>query len=146
MKCYAGPDGIINWPVFNNYINYTVDARPYSSGSDLSRSIHSAGSCSSVSKNESKLPVTYQKSKTARARELRRIVYNLIQQSAPSQGEGGMASTHSFMSMDTGKDNNINRAEFRSWLKLKMNLVSCGMLCTCMADRKFHSFHSKFTQ
>jgi len=61
-------------------------------------------------------------SKSARRKELRQLIYNLIHQHAPSASDGGMAATYIFLGMDRLRDNQIRLEEFRLWINSKMAL------------------------
>jgi len=52
----------------------------------------------------------------ARTKDIRRLVYGLIQQNAQSASDGGMAATSIFLSMDCRRDNQVSKEEFRLWL------------------------------
>lgn len=103
----------MRFQAFVKYIEDTADSNAVSTDN-----LHGAAGFA-AGKN---LTITTPQSLVAKRKELRKIVYNVIQQNARSAGDGGMAATYIFLGMDSLRNNRISKCEFVQWLRTKMGL------------------------
>jgi len=103
----------MHFPGFVKYIENTADSHTISTDNMNG----AAGFTAGINQN-----IISPQSVAAKRKELCKLVYNGIQQNAQSAGDGGMAATYIFLSMDSLKNNRISKDEFGRWLRNRMGL------------------------
>lgn len=110
---------LISFPVFQEYMKSTAD------GSDSVSPTKMYGSTINIKvgfRTDAKLPwMDDRRSVVAKKKDLRNLVLETIQQSIPSESVG-MATTHTFLEMDTLRNNQVTKSEFISWLRVEKGL------------------------
>ena len=104
---------LITFPTFQKYIHFTA-----SNTSQTSSRIHGSnfGIEATVKKREKLSKFGGSKSAIFKTKKLRSIVRQLIQQNVPPE-LSHRAATFTFLELDTDRNNQVTRAEFRDWLK-----------------------------
>ena len=102
----------ISYREFVKYIQNTAESTNFSSSQVYGANLHNGKPPEPPS---TKMYSDTPQSCAARAKELRKAIFNLMTQHAPSNSAGGMAETHLFLQMDIRRNNHINPDEFRAW-------------------------------